>query len=88
MYITDADGKIVQFSYHNDDDEEEFMYQSKSKMQVAKEQNTFGGSFRGGGASPKGKQSNLMIKGGGMSPTKTEQLVDYEEDIENDKELK
>jgi hypothetical protein len=37
MYITDADGKIVQFSYQNDDDEEEFMYQSKSKMQVAKE---------------------------------------------------
>ena len=88
MYITDADGKIVQFSYHNDDDEEEFMYQSKSKMQVAKEQNTFGGSFGGGGASPKGKQSNAMIKGGGMSPTKTEQLVDYDEDIENDKELK
>ena len=37
MYITDADGKIVQFSYQNDDDEEEFMYQSKSKMQVVKE---------------------------------------------------
>jgi hypothetical protein len=63
MYITDADGKIVQFSYQNDDDEEEFMYQSKSKMQVAKEQNTFGGSF---GGSPQGKQNNnssIMIKG-------------------------
>ncbi len=47
MYITDADGKIVQFSYQNDNDEEEFMYQSKSKMQIAKEQNTFGGSFGG-----------------------------------------
>jgi hypothetical protein len=34
MYVTDADGKIVQFQYYKDDEDEELMYQSKSKMQV------------------------------------------------------
>ena len=34
MYVTDANGKIVQFQYHKDDSDEELMYMSKTKMQV------------------------------------------------------
>lgn len=32
MYVTDENGKIVQFQYYKDDDDEELMYQSKSKI--------------------------------------------------------
>jgi hypothetical protein len=35
MYITDAEGKLVQFQYQKDDSDEELLYQSKTKMQVA-----------------------------------------------------
>lgn len=53
-------------------------------MQVSKEQNTFAGSFSG---SPNGKQNNAnasIMKG----TARADQVVDYEDDIENDKELK
>ena len=49
MYITDANGKIVQFSYHKDDSDDE-IYVSKppQKQMPPAEQTTFGG-----GGSPK-----------------------------------
>jgi hypothetical protein len=35
MYVTDAEGKIVQFQYGRDDSDEELMYQSTSKLDGA-----------------------------------------------------
>jgi len=44
MYVTDANGKIVQFQYHKEDSDEELMYQSKSKLQI-KQQPSPGKNF-------------------------------------------
>lgn len=80
MYVTDAEGKIVQFQYANDDSDEELLYQSKTKLQGQQEQGIMSAK----------KTHQQLLK---APPGKQMTIDDVEEedetaDLENDKELK